>query len=201
MTKGQDTKARIIEVATRLFQAQGCAATGLKQILEESDAPRGSFYFHFPQGKDELTQEVVSQHAQRFAQALEQVLEQAPDTSAGLDRAIDLLIAQVERDITQAGCPVMSVALELTTSSSQLRAHTREALEQWRAILARKLEQDGRTPAEAMGLARAMLGAIEGALAMCKTYQDTGALEDLRLLLPSLVSASAAPRAQNTRNT
>ena len=64
-----------------------------------------------------------------------------------------------------------------------------DALEQWRAILARRLERDGHAPAHALALARALLCAIEGALAMCRTYQDTGALEDLRLLLPALLSS------------
>ena len=60
MSKGDATRERMVESATRLFMAQGYAATGLKQIIEEGEAPRGSLYFHFPGGKEELAVAVWS---------------------------------------------------------------------------------------------------------------------------------------------
>ncbi|WP_189558100.1 helix-turn-helix domain-containing protein, partial [Mesorhizobium sp. M2D.F.Ca.ET.153.01.1.1] len=51
MPRKTDAPARAIATAERLFRIQGYTATGLTQILEESGAPKGSFYFHFPRGK------------------------------------------------------------------------------------------------------------------------------------------------------
>ena len=49
----------MLKKAADLFQRQGFHATGLKQILEESGAPRGSLYFHFPGGKEQLAVEAL----------------------------------------------------------------------------------------------------------------------------------------------
>ena len=47
-----DTRARILRTAAELFQRQGYGATGLNQVLTASGAPKGSLYFHFPQGEE-----------------------------------------------------------------------------------------------------------------------------------------------------
>jgi TetR/AcrR family transcriptional regulator, lmrAB and yxaGH operons repressor len=54
----------LIATATRLFSAQGYHGTGLNQLLAESSAPKGSFYYLFPQGKEELAAEVVRQSSE-----------------------------------------------------------------------------------------------------------------------------------------
>jgi TetR/AcrR family transcriptional repressor of lmrAB and yxaGH operons len=54
MPRKTDARARAIATAERLFRIQGYTATGLTQIIEESGAPKGSFYFHFPRGKAQL---------------------------------------------------------------------------------------------------------------------------------------------------
>ena len=48
------TRERILRAGLLLFQAQGYHATGLNEILARAEAPKGSFYHHFPGGKEAL---------------------------------------------------------------------------------------------------------------------------------------------------
>ncbi|GAA3331467.1 hypothetical protein GCM10020331_088170 [Ectobacillus funiculus] len=50
------------------FQLQGYHATGLNQILTESETPKGSLYYHFPNGKEQLAIEAVN-NMKDFVQA------------------------------------------------------------------------------------------------------------------------------------
>jgi TetR/AcrR family transcriptional repressor of lmrAB and yxaGH operons len=63
MTRRSDAREKAITTAARLFDRQGYHGTGLAQIIKESGSPRGSFYFHFPDGKEQLGIEAV--HAAR----------------------------------------------------------------------------------------------------------------------------------------
>ena len=46
----------------RLFREHGYVGTALSDVVTESAAPRGSMYFHFPGGKEELATEVTLLH-------------------------------------------------------------------------------------------------------------------------------------------
>lgn len=48
------TKQRIIRAGVALFQAHGYHGTGLAMVIEHAGIPKGSFYHHFPGGKEEL---------------------------------------------------------------------------------------------------------------------------------------------------
>ncbi len=48
------TRERLVRAAVDLFQAKGYHGTGLNEILELAQAPKGSLYHHFPGGKEEL---------------------------------------------------------------------------------------------------------------------------------------------------
>ena len=54
MTSKINTKENLIETAAKLFETKGYYATGLNEILAESGAPKGSLYYHFPKGKEQL---------------------------------------------------------------------------------------------------------------------------------------------------
>ena len=52
----------MITAARRLFREHGYMGTALSDVIAESAAPRGSMYFHFPGGKEELAVEVSLRH-------------------------------------------------------------------------------------------------------------------------------------------
>ncbi|MEM7249675.1 MAG: helix-turn-helix domain-containing protein, partial [Acidobacteriota bacterium] len=54
MPRKSDSRQRMLGAAVTLIQRQGYHATGMKQVVEESGTPRGSLYFHFPDGKDQM---------------------------------------------------------------------------------------------------------------------------------------------------
>ncbi|TGW02048.1 TetR/AcrR family transcriptional regulator, partial [Mesorhizobium sp. M2D.F.Ca.ET.145.01.1.1] len=54
-----DTRTRMIEATALLLRRRGYHGTSLNDILTASGAPRGSLYFHFPGGKDQLVIEVT----------------------------------------------------------------------------------------------------------------------------------------------
>lgn len=54
MKEKTSDRDNILRTASRLFRKQGYHATGLNQITAESGAPRGSLYYYFPGGKEEL---------------------------------------------------------------------------------------------------------------------------------------------------
>ncbi|MGL5005651.1 MAG: TetR/AcrR family transcriptional regulator, partial [Casimicrobium sp.] len=56
-----DTRARILSAALRLFRKRGYHGAGLNDILELANAPKGSLYHHFPDGKEEIGVAVVAE--------------------------------------------------------------------------------------------------------------------------------------------
>ena len=48
-----------MHATARLLQQQGYNATGVNEIVARSGAPKGSLYFHFPGGKEELAMQAM----------------------------------------------------------------------------------------------------------------------------------------------
>ena len=47
MKKGEASRAKLVACAGELFWRQGYNATGLAEILQAANLPKGSFYFYF----------------------------------------------------------------------------------------------------------------------------------------------------------
>jgi AcrR family transcriptional regulator len=81
--RGQVTRARLIEVAERLFAAEGYDGTSIEAVLAESGVSRGSLYHHFP-GKEALFLAVLEEVGVRTAQPVLEAMLAAPDPVAAL---------------------------------------------------------------------------------------------------------------------
>jgi AcrR family transcriptional regulator len=73
--QGEETRARLVGVATELFASQGHAAVTMEQVCTRAAVTRGALYHHFA-GKDDLFRAVCEQVA---AAVTDQVIQAARD--------------------------------------------------------------------------------------------------------------------------
>jgi TetR/AcrR family transcriptional repressor of lmrAB and yxaGH operons len=189
----KDTRTRMIATTARLLQHRGYHGAALSDILAESGAPRGSLYFHFPGGKDQLVIEATRAAADEATQALRAALAQAKAPAQGV-RAYAEAAAQImqETDYT-FGCPVAPVILDATAGLSELAELCRQTFEDWLGLLRASFIAAGISSRRARALAVFVVSAIEGALVMARGYRDCGPLTTIAIELETVVAA-ALPR-------
>jgi TetR/AcrR family transcriptional repressor of lmrAB and yxaGH operons len=161
------TRDRLISATGRLLRRQGYAATGLNQVMAEADAPKGSMYFHFPGGKEELAAAAVDRFAERITANMTSLL--ARRTVAGaIEGFFDSYIEHFEAADFRDGCVVATVALDEAGTHELLASAASRALHTWVDLLADALQSEGREPGEAHDLATLVIAALEGTIVMAK---------------------------------
>src|SRR4051812_38567487 len=136
MTPRGQTRQRILDAAKTLFQRQGYHATGVNQILSEAGAPKGTLYFHFPGGKEQLAVETVARAATQWGQAVDAALAQAEDLTAAAHAITDLLGSILQQSDFREGCPLATVALEVAADSDQIQAACAHSYRHWTTLIA-----------------------------------------------------------------
>jgi TetR/AcrR family transcriptional repressor of lmrAB and yxaGH operons len=193
MPRRTDARERTIRTAAHLFQQQGYHGTGLNQILEESGSPRGSFYFHFPGGKEELAVEVIRETSREVEAAIEAASRKARDPAAFVRKLGQFLSRWFEESDFTEGCPVAVMSLETTPDAPALHAACREAYDRWVGLTADVLRRKGGSRPEAERLATLILCAFEGALALGRARSSTAPFDEVaRELAECLRLASPA---------
>lgn len=168
----------MLETTGRLLQRQGYAATGLNQVVAESEAPKGSLYFHFPGGKEQLAAEALTRSGSSMAGSLAEVLSSSRSTAGGVRRWVKLLATQLEATDFTAGCPIATVALEAAPSSDVISVAASSAYASWVAAIADGLRDEGLTAGRARTAAVAAVAAIEGAMVLAKASRTTAPLRE-----------------------
>src|ERR1700738_2478205 len=74
-----ETRERLLRAGERLFRAQGYSGTGLKQLASEAEAPWSSMYHFFPNGKEQLAEEVIRFGGDLYEQMIRQCFAAYPD--------------------------------------------------------------------------------------------------------------------------
>jgi TetR/AcrR family transcriptional repressor of lmrAB and yxaGH operons len=174
----------MIVTTAKLMRRQGYHGTGLNQIVAEASAPKGSIYFHFPGGKEQLAAEAIAASAAYLDAAM--VATEGSTTLESLDRYLAAAGDRLHRSDYTDGCPLATVVLEVAPTSAAIGAACSEAIELLVARLAEWLERDGFSADRGRERALAIYAAIEGALMLGKALRSIEPLTALREQLPEL---------------
>jgi TetR/AcrR family transcriptional regulator, lmrAB and yxaGH operons repressor len=181
--KGEETRGRLLDATQSLVESGGYSGAGLNQVLEVSHAPRGSLYFHFPGGKDQLVAESVA----RAGTQVEGVIRglEVSDAKELVDAVLGLLGDRLEASGWQSGCPVATVALEVAAVNDAVQQVCSSAYRSWERALRDGLVADRRQNAEDLSVT--VLALIEGALILARTHRSREPLEQVRRTIAALL--------------
>ncbi|MGJ3647885.1 TetR/AcrR family transcriptional regulator [Sphingomonas sp. GlSt437] len=180
MTRKTEARDRAIATAERLFRQQGYAATGLAQIIEESGSPKGSFYFHFPQGKAQLAEAAVDLYMRDNAISLQRIAELTAGDAEGFVRQLfDALAEEMTSGDFQSGCLLQTLANEPSAQATALAERVARGFEDWIAFVAEHLKGCGFTAAQALATGSALVAALEGARTIARAQRSAAIYQEL----------------------
>ncbi|MFC6881996.1 MULTISPECIES: TetR/AcrR family transcriptional regulator [Actinomadura] len=180
-----ETRERVLRTAAELFQRQGYHGTGLTQVLAESRAPKGSLYFHFPDGKEQLAAESVALSGRELAQALRAAAGEASDGRAGIVALGEYFARALEESDFSKGCPVATVALETSAASEPIRTACEGAYGDWLDGITEALRGWGVPDSRDVG--ELVLSSLQGAVMLARVRRDAGVIRTVTARLAELV--------------
>jgi AcrR family transcriptional regulator len=176
-TKRGATRTNMLISAAEVLRERGAAGVTIDEVLARSGAPRGSVYYHFPEGRNQILTEAL----QYAGEAITEVIDEAA-AKGGLylvrqfvEFWEDLL---VESDFT-AGCPVVAAAIGSADEEPQLTTVAGGIFSHWRDALTRAFVSDGFDEPCAASLSIMCIASLEGAVVLCRSTRSVGPLRDV----------------------
>lgn len=189
---GEETRARLVEVARQLFASHGHAAVTMEQVCARAAVTRGALYHHFS-GKDDLFLAVCEQEA---ANVTDQVIEAARVEADAWSRLRSGCLAFLDACTDQAVRQIL-----LTDAPSVLgwvafrELDARHGLGLLRAGIQAAIDQGVVEPGPVDALAHSLVAALdEAALLVGRAASPAGARRDAALVIDRILAGIAGTR-------
>jgi len=182
MKQKQINKHNLLDEGVALLMRQGYHGTGLKEILDAVNIPKGSFYNYFG-SKENFAAEVIVHYITPYLNQLNQYLDESEGNAvAALNRYIEESIAELERTDFKGGCLLGNLMGELSDTSDLCRIALQNALNDYRNVWEEGLrrgqkEKRIRKDKSANEMADLWVNAWQGALLRMKIEQSTEPLK------------------------
>lgn len=189
-----ETRSRLLEKGGDLVSSRGYNATGVQEITAAAGVPKGSFYNYFD-SKEAFAVEVLSEYWDSVVDLYGPIL-----TDGGLSplsrvtRYFAGLAEFHEQRQYAFGCLIGNMALEVTTSSEEVRAKLAVIYREWSASLTACLREaqarkDLAPERDAGQLAVALIDAFEGAVMRAKVERSNAPFDTFqRWVAPALLA-------------
>ena len=168
MAKVSSAREGLIDAAVELFRARGYEGVGVAELLEKSGAPRGSLYFHFPGGKEEIGVEAVSRVGENVKSQFRALHETGCDMAFYIDQVFKTTAKGIKDRDYKCSCPIAAIAAGMGEANPKLNETVRTVFAGWEKEMSEAARARGMTPKNATAFASAMLASIEGAMVVSK---------------------------------
>lgn len=200
MSKGEETRQRIIAQAAPLFNQNGLAGCSMQDVMDATGLEKGGLYRHFS-SKEQLAAECLKY-------SLKVALEARSGAADHVPNAIDRLRYLVDRFVStpsplKGGCPLMNAAVD--DGNLQLRKLAQQAMRRWKSrllkILREGMERGEIVPgADPIRVTNTIIALLEGSLLISRIEGSSSrALEDAQGHLEILIDGLAVKDQRNRR--
>ena len=177
----QLNRENLLNQGVGLLMQQGYHGTGLKEILDAVQVPKGSFYNYFG-NKENFAAEIIEHYIVPYIAQLQSYLTQAQGNAlAALERYLQESIVELERTEFKGGCLLGNLIGELGETSEVCRVALQTSLNRYRDVWELGLsraQSEGtiRADKSARELADLWVNAWQGALLRMKVEQSVDPL-------------------------
>ena len=182
----QDTRTKLVHTAARLIWEKGFVGTGLKEILSQSQLPKGSLYHHFPGGKVELVTEALQYNATQMLHTYGKAMRGTKSPERGLAAIFDAVGQEMVNSDFRRGCPLATVALEVGPEQPGNQEALESYYHMWEDALTGYLER--KSVREARETAINFLTLLEGGFILARSHRDIRFLLRLKATLPAIIN-------------
>jgi AcrR family transcriptional regulator len=140
LTKGQRTRAAILDTAAALASEQGLGSLSIGGLATATGMSKSGLFAHF--GSKEGLQLATVDHA--AAIFVREVIEPARSSPRGIVRTwalLDAFLDYLERGVFAGGCFFATTSAEFKNRPGPVRDRIAEQLARWREYLVRAVEQ------------------------------------------------------------
>lgn len=117
--KAAENRARIIEVASKLFRERGFDGVGVADLMKSAGLTHGGFYGNF-ESKDDLILQACTQALEQSLDALKKEVEHGGEDA--LNNIATAYLSPAHRDHPGEGCAMAALGAEVARNSSPVRA-------------------------------------------------------------------------------
>jgi AcrR family transcriptional regulator len=192
-------RKRILDATADAFQKRGYHATSTHDIVRAAGVTAGALHHHFPT-KKVLALNVIEE---RVAQAVDkhwlEPVRSAHGAEQGIRTAFEQIATALDRSRTILGCPLNNLALELCAADSEFREAIEKIYDNWRKVIADKLQADFAATFDADALASFVIASYSGAIAQAKAKQSTAPLRTCAAQLAFHFRSRQMPKAKGAR--
>lgn len=120
MRDPENTRKKIVESASILFNTKGYKATSISDITTKSGLTKGALYKHF-KDKSELEKECLTKMTSKVFNTITQQIKEADDVKTKLWSILDYFAKYRNNPPVEGGCPLMNAAIEMDDSNPVLK--------------------------------------------------------------------------------
>jgi TetR/AcrR family transcriptional repressor of nem operon len=169
MSKGDQTRERILREAAVIFNQRGYEGCSIKEIMAATGLEKGGIYRHFA-NKEELAAEAFD-YAWRATSARRR--EGLSEIENHADRLRRYVANFLETPGFPGGCPLLNTAVDSDNGNPILRERVRLALCDWQSSLAAILDSGIRAGTiratiDTRSAANRIIGSLEGAMLLSR---------------------------------
>jgi len=167
-----DNREKFLQTASQLMEKQGYCGTGLNEILQKSGAPKGSLYYYFPDGKEQIASEVALRAGNIISGRIQEHTRDRLDIEQAIHDFLYTVARRMEETEFHTGSTITMVAMESVTQSERINLACREAYGMIIDAFKEVIMNSGMEEAKAAGIAEMIVAAVEGGIMLSRTYQS-----------------------------
>jgi TetR/AcrR family transcriptional repressor of lmrAB and yxaGH operons len=184
MPRRSDAKQKMVAAARQLIRERGYNGTVFSDVLELSDAPRGSVYFHFPRGKAQMVIEAAASHAVDQVEIINQAAHGSRSAAEFIERYLDLGRDGLVASDYGRGCGIAPLIIDgATRESVEIEESARQAFSELAERLAFHFIAFGIDGPDARALADALFAGMQGALITSRALRSPAPFDAVKLAL------------------